>query len=249
MTLPLSRATMLQRAGRRLSWLVLCAAMGTGAAAAQAQGHAPTSAEVARFFRAVQLDDVGTVSKMLAATINPNQVNPVGGEPGLVLAMREGSMKVFDVLLAQPTLALDAPAINGNTALMMAAYQHNGAAVATLLARGAVVAQPGWTALHYAAAAGDDAIIKQLLQHGAPIDARSPRASGTFTALMMAAREGHGRTVDLLLAAGADAALRNGEGLTAVDIAERADKAGIAAAIRAHLAARVIHLAPSAPAQ
>lgn len=247
MTLALSLPCVLQRAGQKLARLVLCAAVGSGAAAVQAQGPAPTSAEVARFFRAVQLDDVGTVNKMLAATINPNQVNPVGGEPGLVLAVREGSMKVFDVLLAQPTLALDAPAINGNTALMMAAYQHNGAAVATLLARGAVVAQPGWTALHYAAAAGDDAIVRQLLQHGAPIDAVSPRTSGSFTALMMAAREGHGKTVDLLMAAGANAALRNGEGMTAVDIAERADKAGIAAAIRANLAARAIRPTPSTP--
>jgi len=216
---------------------ILAALFGACAASAPAQGATPTSADVARFFQAVQLDDAATVRKMLAATIDPNQVNPVGGEPGLVLAMREGSMQVFDVLLAQSGVNLEAPAVNGNTALMMAAYQHNARAVDTLLARGAAVAQPGWTALHYAAAAGDDAIVRQLLQHGAPLDATSPRASGTFTPLMMAAREGHDRTVKLLLEAGAQVQLRNGEGLDAAQIAERADKPGIATAIRAYRAA------------
>ncbi len=208
--------------------LVACAAN------ASAQHGAPSDADVARFFKAVQLDDAATVRTLLASTVDPNLVNPVGGEPGLVLALREGSMKVVDVLLAQPALNLEAPASNGNTALMMAAFQHNGKAVDTLLARGAAVTQPGWTALHYAAAAGNDAIVRQLLQHGAAIDAPSPRASGSFTPLMMAAREGHDRTVQLLLQAGAATVVRNGEGLDAAQIAERADRPRIAAAIRTY---------------
>ncbi|MDQ2819152.1 MAG: ankyrin repeat domain-containing protein [Pseudomonadota bacterium] len=205
------------------------------APAAAAPGKPPTSAEVARFFRAVQLDDAGTVRKMLGTTINVNQVNPVGGEPGLVQAVREGSMKVFGLLLAAPGVRLDAPAMNGNTALMMAAFQHNGAAVSALLARGAAVSPPGWTALHYAAAAGDDTIARQLLDNRAALDALSPPASVKLTPLMMAAREGHGSTVQLLLDAGADAALRDSEGLSALQIAERADKPIIAAAIKRHL--------------
>ena len=213
---------------------LLALMMAACTAGASAQDAPPTSAGLARFFQAVQLDDARTVRKLLAANVDPNQVNPVSGEPGLVLALREGSMQVVDALLAQPTLNLEAPASNGNTALMMAAYQHNGKAVDTLLARGAAVAQPGWTALHYAAAAGDDAIVRQLLRHGAPIDALSPRASGSFTPLMMAAREGHDRTVALLLKAGASTALRNGEGLDAAQIADRADRDAIAAAIRTH---------------
>jgi len=216
--------------------LLLVAALGMAMPAVHAQGQAPTSAEVARFFRSVQLDDAGTVNKMLAS-VNPNQVNPVGGEPALVLALRENAMKVVDVLVAQPGIDLETPAMNGNTALMMAAYQHNGPAVTMLLARGARVTQPGWTALHYAAAAGDDAIARQLLDHGAGIDAVSPPASGKFTPLMMAAREGHDRTVQLLLRAGAATALRNGEGLTAEQIATRAEKPAIAAAIRYHAGA------------
>jgi len=219
--------------GKAALRLMLVAMLGMAPAAVQAQPTAPTSAEVARFFRSVQLDDAGTVKKMLA-TVDPNQVNPVGGEPALVQALREGAMRVVDVLLAQPGIDLETPAMNGNTALMMAAFQHNGPAVTQLLARGARVTQPGWTALHYAAAAGDDAIARQLLEHGAGIDALSPNASGKYTPLMMAAREGHDRTVLLLLRAGADTALRNSEGLNAEQIAARADKPDIAAVIRAH---------------
>jgi ankyrin repeat protein len=210
--------------------LLLSACLAMVAPAALAQGQAPSGAEVARFFRSVQLDDFGTVKKMLAS-VNPNQVNPTGGEPALVQALREGAMKVVDVLLAQPGIDLEAPAMNGNTALMMAAYQHNAPAVTMLLARGARVTQPGWTALHYASAAGDDAIARQLLEHGAAIDAPSPPASGKFTPLMMAAREGHDRTVQLLLRAGADPALRNSEGLTAQQIAARAGHQFIADAL------------------
>ncbi len=55
---------------------------------------------------------------------------------------------------------------------------------------------------------------------------------------MIAAREGHESTVSLLLEEGADASLKNAESLTAAQIAERADKPRIAAAIAAHLAAR-----------
>ena len=225
-----------------ISALVFTAGSGVFAPAVHAQESAqpaPNGADTVRFFRAVQMDDAGTVRKMLAAGTDPNRRNPVGGEPGLVLALREGSMRVVDVLLAQPGIDLEAPAINGNTALMMAAYQHNGPAVTTLLGRGAAVSQPGWTALHYAAAAGDDAIARQLLARGASIDVPSPPASGKFTPLMMAAREGHDRTVQLLLRAGADAALRNGEGLTAGQIAARADHAAIAAAIEGYRPATV----------
>jgi len=214
--------------------LATCLGMASTAVPAQeqAQGRAPDAAQVAGFFRSVQLDDAGTVRKMLAA-VNPNQVNPVGGEPALVQALREGAMHVVAVLLDQPGIDLEAPAMNGNTALMMAAYQHNGPAVTMLLARGAKVTQPGWTALHYAAAAGDDPIAHQLLEHGAAIDAPSPPASGKFTPLMMAAREGHDRTVQLLLRAGANAALTNGEGLTAAQVAARAGHQAIADVIKA----------------
>lgn len=193
--------------------------------------QAATPEQVRDFFRAVQLDDVGTVQSLLGGAINPNEINPVGGEPALVLALREGSMRVFGALLASPGTNIEAKAINGNTALMMAAFKHNKPAVEALLAKGAAVNQPGWTALHYAAASGDDEIAKILLQHGAQVDAVSPLKSGAYTPLMMAAREGHASTARLLLAHGASTSMKNSEGLTAAQIASRAGKTQAADAI------------------
>jgi hypothetical protein len=93
------------------------------------------------------------------------------------------------------------------------------------------VNRPGWTPLHYAAASGDVDIAQLLLARGARIDAVSPPASGKYTPLMMAAREGHEDCALFLLGKGADPQLKNGEGLTAAQIAQKADHTSIAAAI------------------
>jgi len=180
------------------------------------------------FFRAVQIDDARTVKAWLAGGGDPNLVNPIGGEPALVLAVREGAMAVLDVLLAHPAIRVDVPAVNGNTALMMAAFKRNRPAVDALLAKGAAVKRAGWTALHYAAASGDTGIAGLLLGRGAVIDARSPAASGAYTPLMLAAREGHADAVSFLLQAGAQPQLKNSEGLTAAQIATRANRDDIA---------------------
>jgi ankyrin repeat protein len=182
---------------------------------------AVTTGQTADFYRAVQMDDLKTVKSLLAAGVDPNRQNPLGGEPALVLAVREGSMRVLQALLDQPGIQLDAPALNGNTALMMAAFKRNRPAAEALVARGAAVNRPGWTPLHYAAASGDEDIARLLIKRGARVDAVSPPASGSYTPLMMAAREGHPDMVDFLTRQGANPALRNSEGLTAAQLAER----------------------------
>lgn len=203
---------------------LLAAALSTALAATPAQ----VGTQVANFFRAVQMDDARTVTSMLGSQVDPNEINPVGGEPALVLAVREGSMDVLQALLAHPGIRVDTPALNGNTALMMAAFKGNRPAAEALLAKGAAVDRAGWTPLHYAAAGGDNGIAGLLLQRGAKIDALSPRASGSYTPLMLAAREGKEETAKFLLEHGANPRLKNGEGLTAAQIAARAEHPSLA---------------------
>jgi ankyrin repeat protein len=193
---------------------------------------AATSEQVNDFFRAVTMDDPATVRKLLASGVNPNQQNPAGGEPALVVAAREGSMRALQALLEAPGIQVDATALNGNTALMMAAFKRNRPAAEALIARGAAVDRAGWTPLHYAAASGDEDIAAMLIKRGARLDAASPLKSGSFTPLMMAAREGQPDMAVFLLGQGANPQLANTEGLNAAQIAERANRTDIAAAIR-----------------
>lgn len=223
--------------------LLVCCLLGAawmGAGAAQAGMPAMTPRQVEKFIHAVRFDDDIALAGLLdgatgAAAVDPNVVDPLGGEPALVLAVREGSVRAFELLLAHPALDLERRAPNGNSALMMAAFRRDKAAVLALLARGARVNHPGWSALHYAAAGGDEQVVRALLAHRAAIDARAP---GKLTPLMIAAREGHEAAARVLLEEGADASLRSAESVDAAQIAERADKPRIVAAIAASLAAR-----------
>jgi len=207
-------------------------AMCAGSGLVHAAPAAPDGRQLTKFFRAVQMDDDRTVAAMIGSVVNANQLNPLGGEPGLVLAVREDAMRTMGVFLDHPGTNLETRAVNGNTALMMAAFKGNRAAIEALLAKGAKLNQPGWTALHYAAAAGDNEIVEILLKRGAKVDPVSPPKSGAYTPLMMAAREGKDDTALLLMKHGANPASRNSEGLTPEELAERAGKPRVARAIR-----------------
>ncbi len=176
------------------------------------------------FFKAVKFDQADRVRALLQRGIDPNTVEPVRGETGLMVALREKSMKSFAVLMESRGIDLGVRARNGDTALMVAAYTGNRPAVEALIARGAEVNQVGWTALHYAAAAGHNDVVQLLLEHHAYIDAESPNKT---TPLMMAARGGHILTVKLLLDEGADLGLKNDLGMTALDFAKKHEKKDI----------------------
>ncbi|MYM67365.1 ankyrin repeat domain-containing protein [Pseudoduganella sp. FT55W] len=212
---------------RLLLSLMMAAVVATPALAAE------QSDDEVDFFRAAQLDGASRVATALLRGVSPN-ARDSSGETGLIVAMRYESLKVARLLLDQPGIDLEAKAPNGNTALMMAAFRKNKEAVMLLLKRGAQVNQKGWTALHYAAAAGSVEITTILLDKYAYIDAESP--SG-MTPLMIAAREGQEEVVALLLEQGADATLKDGGfHLTAAEFAIKADKPWIAKTINTFLA-------------
>ncbi len=72
--------------------------------------------------------------------------------------------------------------------------------------------------------------MQLLLDNHAYIDAESPNKT---TPLMMAASYGTPAAVKLLLEAGADASLRNMQGLSAIDFAQRSGRAEVADMIAA----------------
>lgn len=182
------------------------------------------------FLFAVKFNDVRTVQSLLAKGMDANTLEAERGETVLMIALREKSMKVVELLLKQPEIKLEARAQNGDTALMLAAYLGNRAAVTQLLDAGAEVNQTGWAALHYAAINGDVKIIALLLEHAAYIDAISPNKT---TPLMMAVRSGKLAAVQLLLDEGADLGLINSMNLSALDFAIQLEQKEIAAELSA----------------
>lgn len=196
----------------------------------------------ADFFRAVMVDDERTLQRLVDSGIDPNLADPARGENGLVIAIREDSMRVFGILLRHPRIAVDQPAVNGNTALMMAAFKGNRQAAGALLQRGAAVNRPGWTPLHYAAASGDVDIASMLIEHKAELDSRAPTGA---TPLIMAAQEGKEAIVRLLLARGANPFLLDNYKRSALRVAELAEQREIVQLLAAHMAAAVPPKTPS----
>jgi len=187
------------------------------------------------FFRAAQMDNDRVVRDVLARGLDPNLHESDRGETGLIVAMRYDSNKVLSEILKHSRVNLEETSPNGTTALMMAAFKQNKAAVNALIAKGAQVNRKGWTPLHFAATAGDLDIMAILLEHYAYIDAASPTG---FTPLMLAAREGKEEAVQLLLREGADATIKDQAfKIDAAEFARRADKPWIAKAIESHQAA------------
>jgi len=172
------------------------------------------------FFMAIKRDDAAEVSQLLNLGFDPNTLNPTG-IPGLVLAIREPSLKVADVLMNWPKTNIEARTPQDESPLMLAALLGLEEVCQRLIDKDADVNKPGWTPLHYAATRGHLEVMQLLIDHFAYIDAASPNNT---TPLMMAAQYGTPLTVKLLLEAGADPLLKNDLGLTAIDFAQRSSQ-------------------------
>lgn len=176
------------------------------------------------FFQAIKRDDAGTVQSLLARGFDPNTLDPQR-QHGLLMAIREPSPKVINALLAAPKLDLNALNSKGESPLMLAAFNGDLELARQMVSKGADVNKTGWTPLHYAATKGHLALISLFLENHAYIDAESPNGS---TPLMMASMYGTPEAVKLLLDEGADALLRNQQGLTAIQFAQRANRQDVA---------------------
>ena len=173
------------------------------------------------FFRAVMVDDGRSVQALLQRGFDPNTVNPEG-VPALMLALRLPAPKVADVLAGWPQTKVDVRNAQDESPLMLAALRGQLDLVKKLVERDADVNKTGWTPLHYAATGGHVHVIEFLLEHSAYIDAESP--NGT-TPLMMAAMYGSPEAVKHFIQAGADLHVKNELGLTALDFAQRGNRA------------------------
>jgi ankyrin repeat protein len=171
---------------------------------------------------------------LLKRGFDVNTLSPAG-EHGLVVALRQPSLRVVDVLLRWPKINVEVRNQHDESALMLAALQGLDALCELLIQKGADVNKPGWAPLHYAATHGHLVVMKLLLENSAYIDAASPNAS---TPLMMAALYGTPAAVKLLLDAGADPMLKNDQGLSAIDFAHRGDRADSAEIIAAQIRSR-----------
>jgi|GEM_PF-438776 len=159
------------------------------------------AAQVDDLWLYVKNDRIDDISELLVEKkLDPNTVNLIG-TPLLMQAVRDGSWRVFDLVLSQPTI--DVNKTNGyvETPIMYLSLVGDLPRVKQVRTKGAKLYQTGWTALHYAAVKEQADIVKYLLTEGAFPNALSP--NGT-TALMMAMANNNEEIVQLLLNAGAN---------------------------------------------
>jgi ankyrin repeat protein len=185
------------------------------------------------FFQAIRQDDGHEVTQLLQRGFDPNALDP-SRTHGLFIAVKEGSLKAAEALIAWPKTNVEWHSPKDESPLMIASLKGQTEIVRRLIARDAAVNKTGWTPLHYAATGGHLDVMQILLDENAYIDAESPNKS---TPLMMAAKYGSPAAVKLLLEAGADPKLRNELGLGAIEFAQQGNRRDsaemIAAAIRA----------------
>lgn len=137
------------------------------------------------------------------------------GNSLLMIAVRTDNAPLVDFLL-QHRAGVGRRNRYGDDALMIAAYSGQLETVKKLVAAGAEIQHPGWTALHYAAIQGLPDMAAYLVDKGAAVDAKAPNGQ---TALMLAANRNQADLVQVLLAKKADLGITDADGKTAADMA------------------------------
>ena len=168
------------------------------------------------FNRSVLVDDVRTLSGLLARGMDPNTVNK-DGEAALLTAAREGSMGSVKALL-QAKAKVNVRSPHGDSPIMLAALAGNLPLVKLLREAGAEINHPGWTPLQYAAIGGHNPVIDYLISSGADLGLTAPNGA---TPVMLAVHAKKAETVRLLIKIGFDLEARNDKGETALVWAKR----------------------------
>lgn len=208
----------------------------------------------AKLFALAEADDAAALSGALDG-IDVARVHNDGGESLFRFCLFHSHPKCAQMLRARGGFALQDAALAGDAARIAMLLKDAPWAVDTL-------SPDGWTALHLACFFGNDAAVVALLDHdanarimgrafeqnlalhaacaggrlGSTAFARLVAATGDpdalqkqgYTALMIAAGNGFVDAVDVLLQAGANRALKQAEGKTAADFARERGHAELA---------------------
>ena len=125
----------------------------------------------------------------------------------------------------------------GRTPLMYAVADGLMDFVTLLLEHGADVNsqdKQGWTALHFAAQEYDRDMVSTLLQHGAKVDAQDSFGNTPLWRAVFSAEDKGGAVVELLLSNGADKNLKNGSGISPIELARSIGNYDVASYIDIH---------------
>ena len=185
---------------------------------------AQTPDQVTDFTKFAKFDDVSGVQSLIKSGVSPNTLDPKGN-PMLIIAIRDKSFKVIDLLLANQAIDVNLVNKSDENSLMIASIEGELPVVETLiLKKKAEVNKSGWTPLHYACSTGRLSVAQFLVTNGAKVNALSPSDT---TPLMMAVSSGNEVLIKFLLDNGADLRTRNHEGFSAIDVAVLFDKEDI----------------------
>ncbi len=213
------------RTGQRSAAIDMIAKKPAEVNAAEADGSTP-------LLWAASLNDTDLVLRLLKAGANPKVRNQLGSTP-LGQAAFNSNTEAIRALLdagADP----NAPGPDGETPIMLVSRTANAEAAKLLLDKGANPnareKQREQTALMWAAASSQGAVMRVLLDHGAEVDAKSaadlmtplvskepraqPRPPGGMTAMLFSVREGCMDCVKALTEHGAKLDLPDPEGVT-----------------------------------